>query len=101
MLGRPVKRSASARRFQSRSTSVFLHTNTRGLERENYITMAVTDITITGWTTRDVRFPTSLDKTGSDAMNAAGDYSAAYCILQTDSVLSGHGMVTMAPPIYL
>ncbi|KAK5662013.1 hypothetical protein OQA88_10124 [Cercophora sp. LCS_1] len=50
------------------------------------------DITITGWTTRDVRFPTSLDKTGSDAMNAAGDYSAAYCILQTDSPHSGHGM---------
>ena len=52
----------------------------------------MTDITITGWTTRDVRFPTSLDKTGSDAMNAAGDYSAAYCILQTDSSYNGHGM---------
>ncbi|KAI1850401.1 hypothetical protein JX266_004259 [Neoarthrinium moseri] len=50
------------------------------------------EITITGWTTRDVRFPTSLDKTGSDAMNAAGDYSSAYCILQTDSDFSGHGM---------
>ncbi|OBT47937.1 hypothetical protein VE00_01448 [Pseudogymnoascus sp. WSF 3629] len=50
------------------------------------------EITITNWTTRDVRFPTSLDKTGSDAMNAAGDYSAAYCILQTDSEYSGHGM---------
>lgn len=36
---------------------------------------------------------TSLDKTGSDAMNAAGDYSAAYCILKTDSEHSGHGMV--------
>ncbi|EFX02777.1 mandelate racemase muconate lactonizing enzyme family protein [Grosmannia clavigera kw1407] len=52
----------------------------------------MTDITITGWVTRDVRFPTSLDKTGSDAMNAAGDYSSAYCILQTDSEYSGHGM---------
>jgi L-galactonate dehydratase len=51
------------------------------------------EITITGWETKDVRFPTSLDKTGSDAMNAAGDYSAAYCILQTDSKFSGHGMV--------
>ncbi|KAH9907379.1 enolase C-terminal domain-like protein [Xylariomycetidae sp. FL2044] len=50
------------------------------------------EITITGWKTRDVRFPTSLDKTGSDAMNAAGDYSAAYCILETDSEYSGHGM---------
>ena len=36
---------------------------------------------------------TSLDKTGSDAMNAAGDYSSAYCILYTDSPHSGHGMV--------
>lgn len=51
------------------------------------------EITITGFRTRDVRFPTSLDKTGSDAMNAAGDYSAAYCILETDSSYSGHGMV--------
>ncbi|KAI8964552.1 enolase C-terminal domain-like protein [Daldinia sp. FL1419] len=50
------------------------------------------EITITGFRTRDVRFPTSLDKTGSDAMNAAGDYSSAYCILETDSEFSGHGM---------
>ena len=55
------------------------------------------EITITGWTTRDVRFPTSLDKTGSDAMNAAGDYSAAYCILETDSSYTGHGMVPCFP----
>lgn len=52
------------------------------------------EITITGFKSRDVRFPTSLDKTGSDAMNAAGDYSAAYCILQTDSDFAGHGMVS-------
>ncbi|KAK6957177.1 L-galactonate dehydratase [Daldinia eschscholtzii] len=50
------------------------------------------EITITGFRTRDVRFPTSLDKTGSDAMNAAGDYSSAYCILETDSEYTGHGM---------
>ncbi|KAF2180594.1 L-galactonate dehydratase [Zopfia rhizophila CBS 207.26] len=49
-------------------------------------------VTITRAETRDVRFPTSLDKTGSDAMNAAGDYSAAYCILHTDSEYQGHGM---------
>jgi len=49
-------------------------------------------VTITHASTRDVRFPTSLDKTGSDAMNAAGDYSSAYCILHTDSEHSGHGM---------
>ncbi len=56
------------------------------------------DITITGWSTRDVRFPTSLDKTGSDAMNAAGDYSSAYCILETDSAYTGHGMVHLSHP---
>ncbi|KAF2019404.1 enolase C-terminal domain-like protein [Aaosphaeria arxii CBS 175.79] len=49
-------------------------------------------VTITHAETRDVRFPTSLDKTGSDAMNAAGDYSSAYCILHTDTDLKGHGM---------
>ncbi|PGH16731.1 hypothetical protein AJ79_01604 [Helicocarpus griseus UAMH5409] len=49
-------------------------------------------VKITGFTSRDVRFPTSLDKTGSDAMNAAGDYSSAYCILYTDSPHAGHGM---------
>ncbi|KAI9774521.1 MAG: L-galactonate dehydratase [Geoglossum simile] len=45
-------------------------------------------VTITGFLTRD----TSLDRTGSDAMNPACDYSAAYCILETDSVFRGHGM---------
>lgn len=54
----------------------------------------MSEVTITGFKSRDVRFPTSLDKTGSDAMNAAGDYSAAYCILETDSKHSGHGMVS-------
>lgn len=56
------------------------------------------EITITGFASRDVRFPTSLDKTGSDAMNAAGDYSSAYCILETDSKYTGHGMVSSSPP---
>ena len=41
---------------------------------------------------------TSLDKTGSDAMNAAGDYSAAYCIITTDSDYNGHGMVSLIGP---
>ena len=52
------------------------------------------EITITGFVTSDVRFPTSLDKTGSDAMNVACDYSAAYCVLKTDSEFCGHGMVS-------
>ncbi len=41
----------------------------------------------------DVRFPTSRWLDGSDAMNEAPDYSAAYVILETDARgLSGHGM---------
>ncbi|KAK9469514.1 enolase C-terminal domain-like protein [Lipomyces arxii] len=49
-------------------------------------------ITITGFEPKDVRFPTSLDKLGSDAMNDAGDYSSAYVILKTNEELTGHGM---------
>jgi len=50
-------------------------------------------VNIIGFESKDVRFPTSLDKTGSDAMNDAGDYSSAYCILKTDVAgLEGHGM---------
>lgn len=30
-------------------------------------------------------------------MNAAGDYSAAYCIVYTDSEHAGHGMVIDHP----
>ena len=39
----------------------------------------------------DLRFPTSLDASGSDAMNLAADYSAAYIILRTSKSLEGHG----------
>jgi L-fuconate dehydratase len=40
----------------------------------------------------DVRFPTSLGNIGSDAVNKDPDYSAAYCILETDAGLEGHGL---------
>ncbi|MDF1687612.1 MAG: L-fuconate dehydratase [Parvibaculaceae bacterium] len=40
---------------------------------------------ITGWRTSDVRFPTSKQLAGSDAMNVAPDYSAAYLVLETDT----------------
>ncbi|GAA1721547.1 L-fuconate dehydratase [Kribbella yunnanensis] len=40
----------------------------------------------------DVRFPTSLTRDGSDAMNKDGDYSAAYVVLHTDEpALAGYG----------
>ena len=47
--------------------------------------------TITRVVARDIRFPTSLDLSGSDAMNEAPDYSAAYVVLETDGGLEGHG----------
>ncbi|MCX7889683.1 MAG: fuconate dehydratase, partial [Rhodobacteraceae bacterium] len=47
---------------------------------------------ITGLRTVDVRFPTSLQRDGSDAMNPDPDYSAAYCILETDGPHRGHGL---------
>ena len=40
----------------------------------------------------DIRFPTSRENIGSDAMNLDPDYSAAYCILRTDAALEGHGL---------
>jgi L-fuconate dehydratase len=49
-------------------------------------------ITITGVEALDIRFPTSRQQIGSDAMNAAPDYSAAYCILHTGSGVEGHGL---------
>jgi L-fuconate dehydratase len=49
---------------------------------------------ITGFSTHDVRFPTSTGLHGSDAMNGDPDYSAAYLILETDSQdLEGHSLV--------
>jgi L-fuconate dehydratase len=47
---------------------------------------------ITGFELYDVRFPTSRSLAGSDAMNPAPDYSAAYVIIRTDAEhLAGHG----------
>ena len=50
------------------------------------------EIRITRARVLDVRFPTSLASIGSDAVNKAPDYSAAYCILETDAGLEGHGL---------
>uniref|UniRef100_A0AAQ6ARQ1 Mitochondrial enolase superfamily member 1 n=1 Tax=Amphiprion ocellaris TaxID=80972 RepID=A0AAQ6ARQ1_AMPOC len=43
-------------------------------------------------TVRDVRFPTSLEQHGSDAMHSDPDYSAAYVVLDTDCGLKGFGL---------
>ena len=46
---------------------------------------------ITRLRARDVRFPTSRELDGSDALNV-GDYSATYVVLETDAGLEGHGL---------
>ena len=50
--------------------------------------------TVTKITAHDVRFPTSRHLDGSDAMNRAPDYSAAYALIETDADdgVVGHGM---------
>ncbi len=50
------------------------------------------DVTVIGARTIDLRFPTSRDQIGSDAVNTAPDYSAAYCILETSSDVRGFGL---------
>jgi len=50
--------------------------------------MKITDAKIV-----DLRFPTSRQRDGSDAMNPDPDYSAAYVILETDQLdMQGHGI---------
>ena len=51
--------------------------------------------TIVSVDTTDIRFPTSLQLDGSDAMNPDPDYSAAYVVIRTDAPddLAGHGFV--------
>jgi L-fuconate dehydratase len=52
-----------------------------------------TSSTITGLRTFDIRFPTSRELDGSDAMNPDPDYSAAYVAITTNAEdgLEGHG----------
>jgi L-fuconate dehydratase len=50
-------------------------------------------ITITDVIARDIRFPTSKEHIGSDAMNLDPDYSAAYVVLKTSRPdFEGHGL---------
>jgi L-fuconate dehydratase len=47
--------------------------------------------TVTGFEVHDIRFPTSEQLDGSDAMNPDPDYSAAYVVLRTTDGSEGHG----------
>ncbi|MEV7027526.1 fuconate dehydratase, partial [Kitasatospora sp. NPDC093558] len=54
--------------------------------------MSATTARITAVDTYDIRFPTSRELDGSDAMNPDPDYSAAYVVLRTsDGGPEGHG----------
>ncbi|MGW2047101.1 enolase C-terminal domain-like protein [Streptomyces sp. NPDC001858] len=55
--------------------------------------MTATPARIVAVDTHDIRFPTSRELDGSDAMNPDPDYSAAYVVLRTDAGdgLEGHG----------
>ncbi len=56
--------------------------------------MTATRAVITSMEVRDVRFPTSEQLDGSDAMNPEPDYSAAYLVLRTNASdgLEGHAL---------
>lgn len=55
--------------------------------------MTSTSATITSMEVADIRFPTSTQLDGSDAMNVDPDYSVAYVVLHTDQPdgPEGHG----------
>ena len=59
--------------------------------------MSVARARVLALDTYDIRFPTSREHDGSDAMNPDPDYSAAYVVLRTDAVdaaggeAQGHG----------
>ncbi|HTA84723.1 MAG TPA: enolase C-terminal domain-like protein [Silvibacterium sp.] len=52
----------------------------------------MSDLKITNVRVIDLRFPTSREHIGSDAVNKDPDYSAAYCILETNHGLHGYGL---------
>src|SRR5277367_3479830 len=67
--------------------NLYPHQNLR-TDAHRRTTMQITDLIVT-----DVRFPTSQNLDGSDAMNPDPDYSAAYVILKTDDPrFEGHGL---------
>ncbi|XP_006634369.2 mitochondrial enolase superfamily member 1 [Lepisosteus oculatus] len=47
---------------------------------------------ITKLSVSDVRFPTSLEQHGSDAMHPDPDYSVAYVVIETEGGLKGYGL---------
>ena len=52
----------------------------------------MSNLKITNARVIDLRFPTSRENIGSDAVNVDPDYSAAYCILETNHGPKGYGL---------
>ncbi|MGD0444113.1 MAG: enolase C-terminal domain-like protein [Edaphobacter sp.] len=52
----------------------------------------MSEIVITNVRVVDLRFPTSRHNIGSDAVNQDPDYSAAYCVLETNTGVEGYGL---------
>ena len=52
----------------------------------------MSELKITNVRVIDLRFPASREHIGSDAVNIDSDYSAAYCILETNHGLNGYGL---------
>ena len=52
----------------------------------------MSEVKITDVRVLDLRFPTSRQQIGSDAVNRDPDYSAAYCILETNTGVEGCGL---------
>ncbi|MGA2295378.1 MAG: enolase C-terminal domain-like protein [Acidimicrobiales bacterium] len=55
--------------------------------------MSTLSETFSNFVISDVRFPTSHERDGSDAMNPDPDYSAAYVVVHTSDGNAGHGFV--------
>lgn len=64
----------------------------RDVVQDGRETIRLSNLKITRARVIDLRFPTSRENIGSDAVNSDPDYSAAYCILETDHGPSGYGL---------
>src|SRR3954469_15516031 len=73
----------------------FEHSMARARGRRVNQSLAGVEVTelISSVDTFDVRFPTSRERDGSDAMNPFPDYSAAYIVLRTSAGAEGYGLI--------
>jgi L-fuconate dehydratase len=70
--------------------SLLVHASGPSLDSTAHLLPAMASV-IHRLTIEDIRFPTSRELDGSDAMNRDPDYSSAYVVLHTSDGLEGHG----------